>query len=214
MAIACGIDLKPSRLLEENGRAHFMNQRLNSGKQNQKHDVQTFCLMQHYDFNDVNSYSYEQLFQRMRILGLPYPQAEEIYRRMVFNVLAQNWDDHTKNFAFLIEKDKNWSIASAYDVCYAYSSGSTWVHQHALSFRGKRTDITRESLQTIGKSMNIDKMDDIINRRLDEMKDWNDYASEVSVNSRLKNKIQNNLTNHLTKFEGHIKYKCLHYFHQ
>lgn len=200
MAIACGIDMMPSQLLEENGRAHFMTQRFDRGEHNQKHHVQTFCAMQHYDFNDVNSYSYEQLFQTMRILGLPYPQAEEIYRRMVFNVLAQNCDDHTKNFAFLLEKDKDWSIAPAYDVCYAYSPESIWVHQHALSINGKRKDITREDLQVVGKSMNIKKMDDIIDHILEVVKNWENYASEVSMNQPLKNKIQKSLSTHLKAF--------------
>ncbi|SDS76308.1 serine/threonine-protein kinase HipA [Gillisia sp. Hel1_33_143] len=200
MAIACGIDIMPSQLLEENGRAHFMTQRFDRGENNQKHHVQTFCAMQHYDFNDVNSYSYEQLFQTMRILGLPYPQAEEIYRRMVFNVLAQNCDDHTKNFAFLLEKDKDWSIAPAYDVCYAYSPESIWVHQHALSINGKRKDITREDLQAVGKSMNIKKMNDIIDHILEVVKNWENYASEVSMNQPLKNKIKESLSTHLKVF--------------
>ncbi len=200
MASAYGIEMMPSRLLEENGRAHFMTQRFDRGENNQKHHVQTFCAIQHYDFNDVNSYSYEQLFQTMRILGLPYPQAEEIYRRMVFNVLAQNCDDHTKNFAFLLEKDKDWSIAPAYDVCYAFSPESIWVHQHALSVNGKRKDITREDLQAVGKSMNIKKIDDIIEHILEVVKNWENYASEVSMDQPLANKIQKSLSDHLKKF--------------
>lgn len=200
MAIACGIDMMPSKLLEENGRAHFMTQRFDRGKESQKHHVQTFCAMQHYDFNDVNSYSYEQLFQTMRILGLPYPQAEEIFRRMVFNVIAQNCDDHTKNFAFLLEKDRDWAIAPAYDVCYAFSPESIWVHQHALSINGKRKNITTEDLRKVGKSMNIKKIDDIINQIIEVVNNWEKYASEVSVNKNLKDKIQDSLNEHLNGF--------------
>jgi serine/threonine-protein kinase HipA len=100
MAIACGIDIMESRLYEENGRAHFMTRRFDREGNDVKHHVQTLCAMQHYDYNDTLSYSYEQLFQTMRILRLPYPQAEQLYRRMVFNVIARNCDDHTKNFSF------------------------------------------------------------------------------------------------------------------
>ena len=202
MAIDCGIDMMPSQLLEENGRAHFMTKRFDRGKENQKYHVQTFCGMQHYDFNDVTSYSYEQLFQTMRILGLPYPQAEEMYRRMVFNVLAQNCDDHTKNFAFLLKKDTPWSIAPAYDICYAYSPESIWVHQHALSINGKRKNITRNDLQVIGKSMHIKKMDDIIEHTLSVVKNWSTYASEISVGDALEQRIQENLNHHLLQFEA------------
>jgi serine/threonine-protein kinase HipA len=100
MAIACGIDIMESRLYEENGRAHFMTRRFDREGNDVKHHVQTLCAMQPYDYNDTLSYSYEQLFQTMRILRLPYPQAEQLYRRMVFNVIARNCDDHTKNFSF------------------------------------------------------------------------------------------------------------------
>ncbi len=202
MATACGINMMPSRLLEENGRAHFMTQRFDRDTNNQKHHVQTFCAMQHYDYNDVNSFSYEQLFQTMRILGLPYPQAEEVYRRMVFNVLAQNCDDHTKNFAFLLPKDKDWSIAPAYDICYAYSPESIWVHQHALSINGKRKNVTRKDLETIGKSMNIKNRDDIIDETLGVVKQWNKYANEVGVENALKNKIQKTIAVLLKEFES------------
>ncbi len=202
MATACGIQMMPSQLLEENGRAHFMTQRFDRDDTNQKHHVQTFCAMQHYDFNDVNSYSYEQLFQTMRILGLPYPQAEEIYRRMVFNVLAQNCDDHTKNFAFLLPKNEEWSIAPAYDICYAYSPESIWVHQHALSVNGKRKNIIREDLLTVGKSMNIKDRDDIIDQILVVVKQWEEYADDVGVENSLKRKIQKTITEHLGNFEA------------
>ncbi len=80
MARDCGIEMMESELLEENGRAHFMTKRFDREGSNEKHHIQTLCAMQHYDFNDVKSFSYEQLFQTMRILGLSYPQAEQMYR--------------------------------------------------------------------------------------------------------------------------------------
>ncbi|MEM7108543.1 MAG: type II toxin-antitoxin system HipA family toxin, partial [Bacteroidota bacterium] len=103
MARECGIKMMPCRLHEENGRAHFMTQRFDR-EDNFKHHIQTWCAIDHFDFNEVTSYSYEQLFQTMRELRLPYPAAEELFRRMVFNVLAKNCDDHSKNFAFRLKK--------------------------------------------------------------------------------------------------------------
>ncbi|MEL7269888.1 MAG: type II toxin-antitoxin system HipA family toxin, partial [Bacteroidota bacterium] len=100
MAQDCGIDMSECQLLEENGRAHFMTQRFDR-EGNTRHHIQSLCGIQHYDFNDMYGYSYEQLFQTMRILRLTYPEAEQMFRRMVFNVLATNYDDHTKNFSFM-----------------------------------------------------------------------------------------------------------------
>ena len=119
MAIAAGIEMATSRLIEEEGRAHFMTKRFDRRNGNEKIHMQTFCALQHYDFNKTNSYSYEQLFQTMRRLKLSYPEAEQQYRRMIFNVFARNCDDHTKNFAFLMERDGKWKISPAYDICHA-----------------------------------------------------------------------------------------------
>lgn len=110
MAKDCGINMSDCQLLEENGRAHFITKRFDRDG-NTKHYVQTLCGLQHYDFNDMYGYSYEQLFQTMRVLRLTYPEAEEMFRRMVFNVLATNFDDHTKNFSFILKKGETWRLA-------------------------------------------------------------------------------------------------------
>lgn len=108
MATACEIDMMYSKLLEENGRAHFMTRRFGREKGGIKHHVQTLCAMQHYDYNEPGLYSYEQLFQTMRLLRLPHPQAEQVFRRMVFNVIARNCDDHTKNFSYPLRQESDW----------------------------------------------------------------------------------------------------------
>lgn len=195
MAKDCGIDIMESQLLEENGRAHFMTKRFDRGEENKKHHVQTLCAMQHYDFNEVNSFSYEQLFQTMRMLHLPYPQAEQMYRRMVFNVIAKNCDDHTKNFAFRLKKDEEWELAPAYDLCHAYRPNSVWVSQHALSINGKRKGITRDDLITFAKSMNIKKANKIITEINEKILLWNNYAEETNVNAELRDTIKATLLN-------------------
>lgn len=189
MATACGITMMPSRLLEENGRAHFMTKRFDREGSDTKHHIQTFCAMKHVDFNLVNSFSYEQLFQTMRELKLTYQDMEQMYRRMVFNVIARNCDDHTKNFAFRLKKDQAWELAPAYDVCHAYRPGSEWVSQHALSINNKRKDITRKDLLTIGELIASKKAAVIIDEINDTVAQWNTFAKVVDVDTKLRNSI-------------------------
>jgi serine/threonine-protein kinase HipA len=193
MAIASGIEMMESRLLEENGRAHFMTKRFDRADNDKKHHIQTWCAMQHFDFNEMYSYSYEQLFQTMRILGLPYPQAEQMFRRIVFNVLAKNCDDHTKNFAFRLKKDASWELAPAYDVCHAYKPGSIWVSQHTLSINGKRDNIVANDLITLAKSMHIRNPKSIIKDIYEKVSNWEYYAQNSNVDIKLSLEIANTL---------------------
>lgn len=189
MATACGIHMMPCRLLEENGRAHFMTQRFDREEGDVKLHVQTFCALKHYDYTLVNSFSYEQLFQCMRELKLTYADAEQMFRRMVFNVIARNCDDHTKNFSFLLQQGGRWTLAPAYDVCHAYRPGSEWVSQHALSINGKRKNITCEDLLVIGKSIGCKKAPDIVDEINTTVKLWKKFADEVQVHPRLRDEI-------------------------
>ena len=186
MAIACGIEIMPSRLLEENGRAHFMTKRFDREGGETKYHIQTFCALKHFDFNLVNSFSYEQLFQTMRELKLSYQDMEQMFRRMVFNVIARNCDDHTKNFSFRLKQGANWELSPAYDVCHAYRPGSEWVSQHALSMNGKRNNITKEDLLLIGASIKCKKSREIINQINKEVNNWKQYANEVNVSPKLQ----------------------------
>lgn len=190
MAKYAGINMMECRLLEENGRAHFMTKRFDRENSKDKLHVQTLCAMRHYDFNEVNLFSYEELFETMRILGLSYPEAQELFRRMVFNVMSRNCDDHTKNFAFVMTKSGNWNLSPAYDVCHAYRPGSEWVSQHALSVNGKRKNITRHDLLHVGKQMNIKNAEEIISSVASAVSKWNDIAEEVNVDVQLKNAIK------------------------
>ncbi len=189
MAKACEIEIMECRLMEENGRAHFMTKRFDRERGDQKHHIQTLCAIQHYDFNQITSFSYEQLFQTMRLLRLPYPQAEQMFRRMVFNVMAKNCDDHTKNFAFRLKKDGDWELAPAYDVCFAYRPDSDWVSQHNLSINGKRKNITKDDLLFVAKSMNIKKANAIIQQISETVSNWYEFAEITGVEKALKEKI-------------------------
>jgi serine/threonine-protein kinase HipA len=193
MSRACGIDMMPSRLLEENGRAHFMTRRFDREGGSTKHHIQTFCAIKHFDYNLVTSFSYEQLFQTMRELKLSYPDAEQMFRRMTFNVAARNCDDHTKNFSFRLKKDARWELAPAYDVCHAYRPNHAWVSQHALSVNGKRTGIKKEDLIAVGQSMNVKKAVEIIDEVNEAVAHWKNYADGVQVSPKLRDEIADTL---------------------
>jgi len=182
-----------SRLLEENGRAHFMTKRFDREGNKTKHHIQTLCGIQHYDYNNMFAYSYEQLFQTMRLLRLTYPEAEQMFRRMVFNVLATNCDDHTKNFSFRLKQGQKWELSPAYDVCYSFDSKNMWVNQQTLSVNGKRKNITKDDLMVLAKTNSIKKGEQIINHINNVVKNWNAFASENKVNEKLRNTINNNL---------------------
>jgi serine/threonine-protein kinase HipA len=185
MAIACGIDMMPSRLLEEGGRAHFMTKRFDREAGDIKHHIQTLCGMNHYDYNLVGSFSYEQLFQTMRELKLTYPEAEQLFRRMVFNVIARNCDDHTKNFAFRLRQNSHWELAPAYDLCHAYKPEHLWVSQHALSVNGKRKGITKSDLLVVGKSISCKHAADLVDDIESTVMNWPTFANEVGVSEKL-----------------------------
>lgn len=195
MAKACGITMMPSRLLEENGRAHFMTKRFDRAGGEVKHHIQTFCAMKHFDYNLVNSFSYEQLFQCMRELKLSYADAEQMFRRMVFNVIARNCDDHTKNFSFLLRQGGKWELSPAYDLCHAYRPKSEWVSQHALSINGKRKEITKADLLVIGESIRCKKASEIVDEINDTVNQWKRFADEAKVKPTLRDEIAKTLLN-------------------
>ncbi|MCR9154088.1 MAG: type II toxin-antitoxin system HipA family toxin [Bacteroidetes bacterium] len=193
MALDAGIEMMESDLLEENGRAHFMTKRFDRVHGKGKIHVQSFCALRHYDFKDIDIYSYEDLFETMRLLVLPYPQAEQLFRRMVFNVIARNCDDHTKNFAFTMDKNGEWSLSPAFDLCHAYRPSSTWVSQHCLSLNGKRNNIERSDLLEVAKKMNIKKASEIIDQVDQVIGRWKEYADEQKVDPDLRDAIDSTL---------------------
>ena len=193
MAKDCGIEMMPCQLLKENSRAHFMTKRFDREGSYTKHHVQTFCAIKHFDYNRITSYSYEQLFQTMRELKLTYAEAEQMFRRMVFNVIARNCDDHTKNFSFILKQGGHWELAPAYDMCHAYRPGSEWVSHHALSINGKRSNITREDLIIIGQSIRNKKAKEIIDEISEKVHNWNRYAEEAGVDKEKREAINETL---------------------
>ncbi len=192
MAKDCGIQISESQLFEENGRAHFMTRRFDRDGII-KHHIQSLCGLQHYDFNDMSGYSYEQVFQTMRLLRCTYPEAEEMFRRMVFNVLATNYDDHTKNFSFILKKGEAWRLAPAYDLCFSFDETNHWVSKQTLSVNGKRLNIGKADLMTIAKDNNIKKAEQIIDDINQTIESWPTYANIARVRADLQERISQNL---------------------
>ncbi|MCC7296775.1 MAG: type II toxin-antitoxin system HipA family toxin [Bacteroidia bacterium] len=180
MAVDCGIEMMESRLLEENDRAHFMTKRFDRVGSEKLH-MQSLCGIAHFDFNMPGAYGYEQAFQIMRQLRLPYQAAEQMFLRMVFNVVARNQDDHTKNIAFLLNKKGEWKLAPAYDMNYAYNPEKGWTMRHQMSINGKTENIAVEDLMQVAISMNIKGAAKHIETIKNVVGDWKRYAKNASV---------------------------------
>ncbi len=181
MASAAGIRMTECRLFEEGGRAHFMTRRFDRPAGGGKLHQQSLCAIAHFDFNDPGSYSYEQAFQVIRQLRLPYEDTEQQYRRMVFNVAARNQDDHTKNIAFLMDRDGHWRLSPAFDVIYAYNPGGEWTSRHQMSVNGKRDGITRDDLLAVGREMGVKRAAAIVDEVAAALSGWPDFAHDAGV---------------------------------
>lgn len=191
MAEEAGIDMMPSKLLEENGRAHFMTQRFDRVN-GQKLHMQTLCGIAHYDFNSAGSTSYEQVFEVMRKLRLSKAEATQQYRRMLFNIVARNQDDHTKNISFLMDKTGTWRLSPAYDVTYSHNPAGQWTNQHQMSVAGKRDHFTREELIESGKSISLKRPDLILEEVTTAISQWKNFAKEAGVSKKVALEIEKN----------------------
>jgi len=158
MARAAGIEMSDCRLLQEHGRSHFMARRFDRTDSGRKLHMQSLCALCHYDFNQPGAYSYEQALQTMRQLDLPMSQIEEQYRRMAFNIIARNQDDHVKNIAFLMDKSGNWSLSPAFDMTYSYNPAGRWTSTHQMSLNGKRDDFTADDFTACEKAIAMKRM--------------------------------------------------------
>lgn len=192
LAKNCGIEMTECSLIEENGRAHFLTQRFDR-ENGKKIHMQTLCALAHYDFRLLRGYSYEQAFNVMRSLRLPYSAAKEMFRRMVFNVVVRNQDDHTKNISFLMGEDGRWRLSPAYDMGYAYNPNGGWTSMHQMSIAGKFDDITKEDLLSFARANNIKDANDVISEVLDGVASWPGMAKECGVPSEMIGKILPNM---------------------
>lgn len=195
MARDCGIDISESRLFEENGRRHFMTQRFDRGINGEKRHMQSLCALAHYDFNMAGAYAYEQALLVMCQLGLPMQSIEEQFRRMVFNIIARNQDDHVKNIAFLMDKAGTWSLSPAFDMTYSFNPVGSWTASHQMTLNGKRDDFTSDDFKAYAKraSMKRGRAETIINEVRKTVAHWDQYAEEAKVPVSIRARIQRTL---------------------
>ena len=192
MARAAGITMTDCRLLEENGRQHFMTRRFDRDDAGNKLHMQSLGALAHFDYNEPGSYSYEQAFLVMRQLQLPMQALEEQYRRMVFNLIARNQDDHVKNIAFLMDRDGQWSLSPAFDITWSFNPAGDWTATHQMSVNGKRDQFTRADLLAVGRSAQLKRgrAEAIAEEVIAAVRDWPLYAAEANVREESCSQIQ------------------------
>lgn len=192
MARASGIVMSECRLLEESGRRHFMTRRFDREDNGDKIHMQSLGALAHYDYNQAGAYSYEQALQAIRRLELPMEALEQQFRRLVFNIVARNQDDHVKNIAFLMGRDGGWRLAPAFDVTYAYQPSGIWTRNHQMSVNDKRDDFTIEDFRRCARaaSMKRGRAETIVAEITDVVSDWRSFAREAGLDQDQVARIQ------------------------
>jgi len=185
MAVAAGIGMSECRLLEENGRRHFMSRRFDRITNGGKLHMQTLGALAHFDFNQAGAYSYEQAMQLMRQIGLGMDAIEQQFRRLAFNIVARNQDDHVKNIAFLMDRTGTWWLAPAYDVTYSYNPDGRWTSRHQMTLNGRRDGFTIEDLEAAGRAVSLKRgrAREILDEVSGAVARWPEFASRASVDA-------------------------------
>ena len=183
MATEAGIDMSECRLHHEGGRSHFMTRRFDRDERGRKRHMQSLGAMQHFDFNDPASYSYEQAVLTIRDLGLGMDVVEQQYKRAVFNVVARNQDDHVKNISFLMDRSGAWRLSPAYAVAYSYNPSGSWTRDHQMSLAGKRNDFTHGDLMVLASNVGLksNKANQAIEDIVDAVAKWQEFAEQAGV---------------------------------
>ena len=194
MAKAAGIHMTETRLFHENGRAHFMTKRFDRttpipGRAPDKIHMQSLCAMDHVDYNLTHANQYDSLFAVIRRLKLPEDALTEAFRRMAFNFLAMNCDDHAKNFAFLMDENGNWSLAPAYDVTFAYDSKNIWLREHLMGINGKFSSISVQDIMRFADSHNIPYARKALREITRTLTMWSDFAKEAGLSESIQNEL-------------------------
>jgi serine/threonine-protein kinase HipA len=195
MASDAGITMSECRLFEEKDRRHFMTRRFDRLQDGGKLHMQSLCALAHYDFNLAGAYAYEQALLSIKRLGLPMSAVEEQFRRMTFNIIARNQDDHVKNIAFLMDKPGNWSLSPAFDMTYSFRPSGEWTATHQMTMNGKRDNFTMDDFKACARtaSMKQGRATMIVNEVLDIASRWRDYADEAGVSPSWRDQIQQTL---------------------
>lgn len=192
MATDAGIDMTECRIYKENDRHHFMTRRFDRTDDGRKLHMQSLCALAHFDFNRPDLYSYEQALQVILQLGLGAQSAEQQFRRICFNIVARNQDDHVKNIAFLMNKKGEWSLSPAFDVSYSYNPDGLWTAQHQMSMNGKRDNFTVEDFVACGQKALLRKAKalEILEEVMTSVRQWKIFAESAHVHEKTMKKIE------------------------
>jgi len=192
MAREAGLEMTECRLLEEGGRRHFMTQRFDRLEGGEKLHMQSLAAMAHLDFNLPEANAYEQAFDVMKRLRLPMAALEQQFRRMVFNVVARNQDDHVKNIAFLMNKQGQWTLAPAFDVTWSYNPGGRWTARHQMSINGKRNEFTLADFRACAATAGLarGRAESMLAEVIAAVAHWPRFAAEADVASSARGRIQ------------------------
>ena len=193
MAVAAGIDMSACRLLEENRRAHFMTRRFDRTG-NVKHHLQSLCAIAHLDFNQRGTHDYSQYLMTIDALRLGDAARQEAFRRIAFNVMAANCDDHTKNHAFLLEQGKPWALTPAYDLTHAFNPRGQWTYQHLMSVEGKFIGITRADLLRVADRFRVPSAKASLDAVREAVRDWPRFGKEAGLPAADIRRIEEDLT--------------------
>lgn len=195
MAKAAGVTMSECRLLSEHGRRHFMTRRFDRLEGGEKLHMQSLCALAHFDFNSPGLYAYEQALLIIRQLDLPARAVEEQFRRMAFNIIARNQDDHVKNIAFLMDKAGHWSLSPAFDMSYSYNPAGNWTARHQMTMNGKRDEFTMADFRACARSasMKRGRAESIVDEVRAAVVQWPNYAHTADVMDTWREQIQQNL---------------------
>jgi serine/threonine-protein kinase HipA len=189
MAVQAGIHMSPCRLLEEGGRAHFMTKRFDRDG-NEKLHTQTLCGMAQLDYKARGAHDYSQFFGAMRRLQMPAAAFDQAFRRVAFNVMASNCDDHSKNISFILKAPALWALAPAYDLIYAYNPKGEWTYQHLISVNGKFNDIGREDLLVLADRFQVGTASKLLAEVREAVAAWPDFAARASMSTTAVERIR------------------------
>ena len=191
MALEAGIEMKECRLLKENNRSHFMTRRFDRTDSGRKIHMQSLGAMEHFDFKKAGAHSYEQALRTIRKLGIPMDSIEEQFRRMAFNIIGRNQDDHVKNIAFLMDPSGTWSLAPAFDMTYSYNPNGAWTSTHQMSLNGKRDNFSLEDFKACSKNaaMKRGRAKEILLQVQNAVLKWKVFAIEAGVSENLADRI-------------------------
>jgi serine/threonine-protein kinase HipA len=183
MARAAGITMTDCRLMAEGDRRHFMTRRFDRLPGGGKLHMQSLGALAHFDYNVPGAYSYEQALLTIRRLGLPVESVEELFRRMAFNIVARNQDDHVKNIAFLMDRDGRWALAPAFDVIYSYNPDGAWTATHQMTMNGAREGFTMADFRACGRTalLTRGRADAIVDQILGAAARWPEFADQAEV---------------------------------